>query len=87
MDVDFRKATVAGSPVSSAGMDAPGVDAPTKPGDMIHFSLNDNVQVSVPAERLDAVRCILQWSQDREAVSTNEPNRSSRFQRVITCTD
>jgi len=50
-------------------------------GPMVHFAWNSNLQVSVPAHCLDAIRSVLEWTQERVDESSNTSANS--FRQVI----
>jgi len=52
---------------------------PTAP--MVHFAWNSNLQVSIPAHCLDAIRSVLEWTHKRVEESPNES--ANLFQEVI----
>jgi hypothetical protein len=56
-----------------------GSTEPTAP--MVHFAWNSNLQVSIPAHCLDAIRSVLEWAHERVEESPNESANS--FQQVL----
>ena len=50
-------------------------------GTMVHFAWNSNLQVSIPAHCLDAIRSVLEWTRERVEESPNESANS--FQQVL----
>ena len=49
-------------------------------GTMVHFAWNSNLQVSIPAHCLDAIRSVLEWTHQRVEESPNASANS--FQQV-----
>ena len=58
-----------------------GDTAPAVP--MVHFFWNRDLQISVPADCLDAIRSVLEWSRAAVAEIAKTPGRSSAFHEVL----
>ena len=50
---------------------------------MVHFVWNRDLQVSVPADCLDAIRSVLEWSRAAVAEIAKTPGQSSAFHEVL----
>ena len=50
---------------------------------MVQFSWNEDLQVSIPAHCLDAIRCVLEWSREGVTEMPKSPGQDSVFHQVL----
>jgi len=74
-----RRDSKAGRPVAKDSDPSSGNAEPI--ASMVHFAWNSNLQVSIPAHCLDAIRSVLEWAHERVEESPNVSANS--FQQVI----
>jgi len=65
----------------AAKVSAPSTGGAHSMDPMVHFAWNSNLQVSIPAHCLDAIRSVLEWSHQRVDESPSESATS--FQQVL----
>lgn len=70
-------------PTQTAAEDQRGANPSDSLDAIVHFTWESGLQVSVPADCLQAIRCVLEFTPHERRTTTSDPATTSAFRQVI----